>query len=120
MCQVNKNLFFFLSGPHESPPARCRFLLDLKAERLALGLKSPRSTPSPGRLRAWLVTGLMAGGRGRRRSRGSAQPGSCRLGGAAQHVAGRSHVELRVATGLLPSEPSGAGAGGRVAPGALV
>ena len=35
-------------------------------------------------------------------------------------MAGRSHVELRVATGLLPSEPSGAGAGGRVAPGALV
>lgn len=40
--------------------------------------------------------------------------------GAALRVAGRSHLELRVATGLLPTEPSGTRAGGRVAPGALV
>lgn len=64
------------SGPHESPPAGCRFLSAHKAERQAPGL---RSTPSPGRLRAGLVTGLAAGGRGRRSSRGSAQPGSSRL-----------------------------------------
>ena len=43
-------------------------------------------------------------------------PGS----GSGLRVAGRSHLELRVATGLLPTEPSGTRAGGRVAPGALV
>lgn len=40
--------------------------------------------------------------------------------GAVLRVAGGRHLELRVAAGLLPTEPSGAGAGGRVAPGALV
>lgn len=104
------------TGMHNSPPAGCRFLLDHKAERQELGLKNTRS---PGRLRARLFPGLWRVGGAGGVLAGALGPEAPGCGGRFCVWRGR-HLELRVAAGLLPAEPSGAGVGGRVAPEALV